>query len=225
MSIILSGDTHGLLDISKVTGYFSTHQNYTQNDYLIILGDTGLLWDGGTHDAEVQCVLESLPATVLWLDGNHENFDLLDDYPVDTWHGGKAQFITDKIIHLCRGQIFDIDGKFIFTFGGGRSIDKECRTEGRSWWPQEMPSLKEYVDGLDNLEHNGWHVDYIMTHTCPKSVARQLVPYLEPGEEPLQKYFDRIAEDTNFKAWYFGHWHMEKTIGKFHGLYDEIVEL
>ena len=41
--------------------------------------------------------------------------------------------ISDSICHLMRGQVFDIDGKTFFTFGGGNSIDKAWRTPGVSW--------------------------------------------------------------------------------------------
>ena len=56
------------------------------------------------------------------MDGNHENFELLDDYPVSRWHGGKVHFIKESVIHLMRGQIYTIDGKTFFTFGGGYVI-------------------------------------------------------------------------------------------------------
>ena len=88
-----------------------------------------------------------------------------------------------------------------------------------------MPSIKEYNEGLDVLDQAGWHVDYILTHTCPESIARKLVPYIRPGEELLQRYFDRIAADADFTGWYFGHWHMDKNIGKFHCLYNRMIEL
>ena len=43
MAIILAGDTHGLLDVDKVIEYFETNNEYTKDDYLIILGDAGVL--------------------------------------------------------------------------------------------------------------------------------------------------------------------------------------
>lgn len=33
--------------------------------------------------------LNDRPFTTLFVDGNHENFDLLNAYPVENWHGGK----------------------------------------------------------------------------------------------------------------------------------------
>jgi len=224
MSIILCGDTHGMLDMDKVIGYFEDNDGYTKDDYLIILGDAGILWNN-TEDREVRELLNNLPVTTLWIDGNHENFDMLAEYPEDEWNGGIVHFISDSIIHLARGQVFTIDGLTFFVFGGGNSIDKAGRSIGLSWWPEEMPSDAEYEEGLINLEKNDWQVDYVLTHTCPEFIANQLVTYLYPGEEPLQRYFDRIAEDLDFEEWFFGHWHIDETIENFRCLYNEIVEL
>lgn len=229
MAVYLAGDTHGLLDIQKVKDYFSedamTHECTKEEDYLIILGDCGAVWDGGKKDQEVQEVLNSLPVKVLYVDGNHENFELLDDYPEDKWHGGLVHKISDNIYHLIRGQVFDIGEKSFFVFGGGNSIDKAWRTPYVSWWPEEMPSFYEYEEGLRNLEvvHN--NVNYILTHTCPKKIVYEMVQYYKEGEEELQEYLQSIADTVDFEDWYFGHFHIDEDIGSFHCLWDEIVEL
>ena len=37
---------------------------------------------------------------------------MIDEYPVEKWHGGKVRHIVrDKVILLERGQVFDIEGK------------------------------------------------------------------------------------------------------------------
>ncbi|MBQ8982210.1 MAG: metallophosphoesterase, partial [Lachnospiraceae bacterium] len=152
--IWLAGDTHGEIDLGKVADYFDDlilYDEVTKEDYLIILGDVGVCWDGGAGDAFVQECLHNLPCTVLFIDGNHENFDLLEQYPEEEWHGGNVQYIQEDIIHLMRGQVYEIGGRRFFTFGGGNSIDRMMRTTGISWWPEEMPSDIEYSEGLRNL--------------------------------------------------------------------------
>ena len=64
------------------------------------------------------CII-ALPFTVLFVSGNHENFDLLKVLPTEEWHGGKVQFIRPHVIHLLRGQVFEIEGYTFFTMGGG----------------------------------------------------------------------------------------------------------
>ena len=106
---------------------------------------------GKAYEADTRKVLRKLPATVLFIDGNHENFADLNSYAVEQWHGGKVHIIEDDIIHLMRGQVFDIKGKLFFTFGGAYSIEKMNRSEGIDWFPEEMPSREEYQEGMGNL--------------------------------------------------------------------------
>ncbi|MBC3804048.1 hypothetical protein GH808_06305 [Acetobacterium fimetarium] len=225
--IFLSGDIHADFDIQKVITFFGQHtdQLLSKEDYLIILGDAGICWDDGSQDDWVKQALQDLPVTTLFIDGNHENFDLLSEYPVMVWQGGKVHEIEEGILHLMRGQIFEIEGKTFFTFGGGNSVDKENRYEGTSWWPEEMPSYDEYEQGLKTLEEVDYTVDYILTHTAPREVVAEMGIDIYEGEEELQLYLQRIADKTDFEEWYFGHWHMDEDIMEYHCLMEEIVEL
>lgn len=226
--IWLFGDTHGKEDFGKVKEFFDRIEggkNISKDDYLIILGDAGVCWDAGAMDMEVQEMMHDLPCTVLWIDGNHENFEEIEKYPVEEWHGGKVQFIREDIIHLMRGQVFEIEEKTFFTFGGGNSIDKRWRTPYISWWPQEMPSWEEYEEGMRNLEKVDWSVDYVLTHTCPEHIAHLLVADVYPGEGELLRYFDDISQQLEFDMWYFGHWHLDQTEDQFRCLWYDIVEI
>ena len=221
--IWLCGDTHGEIDIYKVEDFFDNLQSYdeiTKEDYLIILGDVGV-----SDNFFVQKRLSAMPCTVLWVDGNHDNFDALEEYPVEEWHGGKVQYIAEDIIHLMRGQIFEIEGHTFFTFGGGYSIDKWLRQPHISWWPQEMPSEEEYAEGESNLAKADYRVDYILSHTCPEFIAEQLTNDMIEGEEEIRQYFNEISEMTDFDMWYFGHWHIDECIDNFRCLWYDIVEL
>lgn len=221
--MIITGDTHGSLDLEKLKIYSQTHN--TRDEYIVILGDVGVCFHGGYKDEMVRDELEKIPSKgVLFIDGNHENFELLNRYDVEEWNGGKVHKISDKIIHLMRGQVYEIEGKKIFTFGGGFSIDKEYRIEGRSWWKEEMPSKEEYEEGIKNLERVNNEVDYIFTHTAPRFICERLVREIYEGEEALQYYLAEISELVAFKKWYYGHWHMDREIGNYIGLYDIIVK-
>ena len=98
----------------------------TKDDYVIIYGDFGGVWDvGGESKGEKYWLdwFEGRSYTLLFVDGNHENFDRLNGYPVKEWHGGKVHELRPHVMHLIRGQVFEIDGKKIFTFGGVSSHD------------------------------------------------------------------------------------------------------
>ena len=65
-----------------------------------------------------------------------------------------------------RGQVFTINSKKFFTFGGASSIDIARRTENIDWWRDELPNYREMNEGLENLEKHNFEIDYILTHTC-----------------------------------------------------------
>jgi hypothetical protein len=226
--VCLCGDTHGNLDIDKLINYFklmSWIQTFTKDDYLIILGDAGVCWDDGIKDQLVWQKLKNLPVTTLWIDGNHENFGLISKYPVKEWHGGKVLEIEPDILHLMRGQIFNIDGMSFFTFGGAHSTDKAWRTEKISWWPEELPSKEEYEQGIESLKANDYKVDYILSHTAPREVVQAMEMEFLEGEEELQRYLQKVSECTEFKDWYFGHFHEDLDIEEYHCLMERIIKL
>lgn len=225
MSFIIAGDTHGTLDIGKVVQFFYGHEGeYTSDDYLIICGDVGVCGFLTSDEAEVRNILRNLPVTTLFVDGNHENFEQLNSYNVDMWNGGKVHFIESNIIHLMRGQVFEIDGTRFFTFGGAYSIDKMYRTEGVSWFPEEMPTCAEYEEGWHNLEKADFKVDYILSHSGPREVVAAMgYGELSDDEVELRQYLQRVADNTDFTAWYFGHFHEDAEVDDMYFcLYDEL---
>lgn len=48
------------------------------------------------------------------------------------WHNNYVISMFLTVLHLIRGQIFNIEDRSIFIFGGGLSIDKAYRTIGAS---------------------------------------------------------------------------------------------
>lgn len=179
-------------------------------------------------------------------DGNHENYDRLSAYPVTEWHGGKVHRIADNILHLMRGQVFEIDGARFFTFGGASSHDIDAgildpdfvakrkkpdreralyRVNRVSWWVEELPSEEEQEEGLHNLEKYQYQVDCILSH-CAPSTVQDIVSRGFYRHDRLTDYLDRVKELCDFKIWFFGHYHANEWIGKkFVLLYDKIVTL
>ncbi|WP_337034828.1 metallophosphoesterase family protein [Paenibacillus illinoisensis] len=210
--IHITGDIHGTISVNKRlnTRNFPQQKQLTKNDYVIIAGDFGLIWDGSKEDQYWLKWLNKIkPFTTLFIDGNHENFDLLEEYPVEIWNGGKVHKINDSVIHLMRGQVFEIEGNKFFTFGGAASHDKEYRKEGKSWWRREMPSQEEYEEGLKNLEKHDWKVDYILTHTCSTTSLEYIEQRcnIRMDRDEMHPYFYGIEQKAEYKQWYFGHFH------------------
>ena len=226
MAFIITGDTHGTIDIGKIVRFFADHEGeYDENDYLIICGDVGVCGFDADMEKETRQVLRKLPLPVLFVDGNHEHHPRLNDHPVDVWNGGKVHFIEPEIIHLMRGQVYDIDGTTFFTFGGAYSIDKYGRTEGVDWFPEEIPTIEEYEEGLENLEKHDYSVDYIITHTAPYEVVSALgYGELTNDERSLRRYLQQIADEAEYRKWFFGHFHEDEVIEDvFVAMYNEII--
>lgn len=80
--IFATGDTHDNFQRFKLEN-FPEQANMTRSDYVIICGDFGGVWDGSQKEDRTLDWLERLPFTTLFVDGNHENFDRLAEYPVE----------------------------------------------------------------------------------------------------------------------------------------------
>lgn len=249
--IYITGDCHA--NFSRLsTDIFPEQKEMTKDDYVIICGDFGGVWDKGEESPREKWDmnwLEDKSFTTLFVDGNHENFDRLYAYPVETWHGGKVHKIRDSVIHLMRGQIYEIDDKKIFAFGGATSHDiqggilepedpdfkakkKELdkgwlpyRINHISWWERELPTEAEMEEGIKNLADNDNEVDFIITHCCSSS-SQALYSGGSFKPDMLTDYLEKIRQTCSFKKWFFGHYHDNRNINAEEILlYEQIIRI
>lgn len=214
--IYITGDTHGDIDLKYVVQYFKD-KHVTRQDYLIILGDAGIVW------SEKDCYIseyDNLGLTILFIDGNHENFDLLNTYPVVEYHGARCHQLNDNIYHILRGEIINLNGLSFFCMGGATSIDKALRREHISWWNDENINKKDIDNGLSKLEKVNNKVDYVLTHTAPTSIVWDFFNYDEDHNTDILEEFKKII---NFKYWFFGHYHFNKDQDKFECIYQRVI--
>lgn len=221
--IYITGDTHIPSDIGKLSSKrFPVQKHLTDKDYIIICGDFGGVWCGDNEELYWRKWLDNKKFTTLFIDGNHENFDMLSESPEVEFHGSTAHKISDKIYHLMRGQIYSIDGKKIFTFGGASSHDKEFRKEGKTWWKQELPTENEINTAIKNLNEADNTVDIIITHCAPSSVQRMVNPSYD--ENILTDFLDNLKDNISYSYWFFGHYHKDiKITDKHTCVYEEII--
>ena len=179
MTVYVTGDIHGGVDMQKLRDW-ELGDSLTSDDYLIVAGDFGFPWDFSAEECTDIAWLESRPYTLLFVDGNHERFDHWAERPMELWHGGLTQRLSDTspIRRLTRGEVFELDGSTVFTMGGATSVDKEYRIPYSSWWPQELPDERNFDEARTKLDRMGWKVDYVITHTCS---TRMLLPTLYPA--------------------------------------------
>ncbi len=225
--IFITGDIHGYNDIHKLTSdCFLWEKEITRGDYLIICGDFGLCWDHSNEEKYWLNWLDRKPWTTLWIDGNHENFELLSEYPVEEWNGAKVQKITDNIIHICRGSVFTIDSISFFAFGGAESHDKEYRILGKTIWYEELPSETEIETGREALEKSGWKADIIITHSFPTKIQEEVYQKGMYAVNELTDFFDEVNEKCSFRLWFSGHYHRSSEYDNKHFfIFNNIVRL
>lgn len=209
--IYITGDTHIPVDINKLsTKQFPQQKEMTKKDYVIICGDFGGVWDGSNEEKYWIKWLKNKNFTTLFVDGNHENFEMLYNLPTVSFGGSIAHKVDDGIYHLLRGEVYNIDGKKFFVFGGASSHDKEQRKEGKNWWKEEMPAKEEYINAEMNLEKNGFSCNYVVTHSAPASVQTEIAPTYEINE--LTDFLEKIKNNIACEKWFFGHYHHDKSI-------------
>lgn len=238
-NIYIFGDTHGTHEIDKI---FLVDE-YEKDDFIIVCGDFGVLWKDEISPAESHIMNEisKLPCTLLFVDGNHENFNRLKKLKSVQKFGGVAgEYIKDKCYHLRRGEIYTLAGKNTFVMGGALSIDKRFRTPNLSWWADEAISDDELMRGVSNLKAFEKDIDLVITHTCPQSFFSPMRNFIDiehkihdENSAKLEKLLNALVDKKQSPQWFFGHWHAdfdfefkrdESTI-KAHCLYDEMFDL
>lgn len=232
--IIFSGDIHGNIDIGKLNGQnikkhlksIDDETPLNKDDIIIIVGDFGLVWYDETHNKFKEDLywrkwLINKGCTIAFVDGNHENHNLLDNLPIEEKFGGKVGIVNvfneEKIVfngtktkirkeigqiyHLKRGEIYTINDKKIFTFGSAESQDKAQRIPNVEWWSREESSLEEQAYALENLEKHNWEIDYVLSHTCPGDIGVKIAekywfgPY--SSNPKYNKFIDKACDSTS----------------------------
>ena len=223
--IFITGDKHGTF-----LPFFTLAEKMElkDDDILIIAGDAGYVWNED-FSYGIETLQQLFPGTIVFIDGNHENHALLNSLEVCTWQGGQVHRVGERVYHLMRGEIFSIYGKTFFVLGGARSIDKDRREEGISWWQEEEPSPEEMEYGLKQLTQHYNDIDYVITHESPL-FAREFITRSKEVDEDyhlpaqLEKWYHFISASHKLKQWYFGHMHVDQTITpKLRGVYAEIL--
>ena len=228
--VFVTGNLHGKLNIEKLSEEnFITQKELGKTDNLIIVGDFGLIWDESIEDEMLLDNLSKKNYNILFIDGAHENFTLLNEYEIVDLYGGKAHKIRDNIYHLIRGEVYTIAGKKYLAFGGGESVDKKHREKGISYWDEEIPNNMEWGNLESNLQSNNNYVDYILTYTPPSSdlkmIGAKLGRNLGEGSE-INKKLENLSKNIKYKKWFHSYYHLDLELNRKHiSLNDNIIEI
>ena len=232
MSILVTGDIHASYDIAKLSESCFDTAGLTKDDYVIICGDFGLVWNNSASEQYWLRWLDTRPFTTLFVDGNHEGFSLLNSLPETTWNGGAVHQVATSVFHLKRGQLFNIDGYRIFAMGGASSseYDRTHRTQGETLFTEEIPNEQERAAVLETLDAANWDCDFVITHCAPSSCAQGISEHTDRLEiHPMDEYTDwlqTIQDHLTYRHWFCGHYHIDAQIqDKTTALYNRIAVL
>lgn len=225
--IFITGDTHR--DFTHIAT-FCQRMGTTKKDVIIVLGDAGINYHGGTRDRWKKQELSEYPITFFCIHGNHEQRPgKIPTYQIREWHGGKVYVESDypDLLFAVDGEVYDLAGVKSIVIGGAYSVDKYYRLyRGWSWWPDEQPSpeIKHKVES--RLTAEDWKIDVVLSHTCPLKYepVESFLPGIDQStvDKSTEEWLDAIENRLDYRRWYCGHYHTEKTVDKLTMMFQSI---
>ena len=217
MSIYITGDIHGNPRRLSNKNLRLLGLEITEGDKVIVCGDFGLPWYDDVEDEYWLNWLEEKPFEILFVDGNHENFDLLYQFPVEERYGGKVHRVRSNVYHLMRGEIFEINEKSFFVIGGCASSQKWINA-GKPRYDGEAPTEDEIIYAKENLRKYSNSVDYILTHKYLQEDT------LTEPPNSLEGLIHYLKSSVKYNAWYFGHDHIDMSLDEKHFYVYDILK-
>jgi hypothetical protein len=174
--ITILGDIHG-----KYSRMHEIIREKDRSEYIVALGDVG--FDYSTLD-------NVDPKKFVIVGGNHENYSKIINIP---------HYLGDY-------GFTSLNGINLFYYRGAYSIDKQHRTIGIDWWPEEQVSVEQFMKARDL--YRSIKPDIMLTHDCPETIS----PYLlKPGAQIYQNqtgyFLQELFNIHQPKRWFFGHYH------------------
>lgn len=188
MKILITGDIHN--EFGRLNELISRRRP----NMVICCGDFGY-WPNKPWAAPLTNIRLQGAEKLLWCDGNHEDHWALRDRETDE--------LAPGIFYMPRGSTYELpDGRTILFMGGADSIDKQWRTEGDTWFREEIISQKDMMN-LPDMK-----IDIFVTHTCPSELVLDLTKYSPlKREEPSNIALSQLWKIYKPDLWYLGHWH------------------
>lgn len=214
----LIGDIHG--DITQIMkeNLIKDGISISKNDVVIILGDFGVMFKDTEQHRLALDYISKLNYYVAFIDGNHENFGYLNSLPIVTKWGNKVHKLNNRCFHLMRGNIYKIEGNRYLCFGGAKSVDRDYRVLGETYWLEEEPSYDDTKRLAKSFGDIG-SVDFVLTHTCSNRTLHNM-RHIKPFEDSCKTrdVLDTIEDKLNglIFVWFYGHFHVDEVVDEQH---------
>lgn len=217
---LVAGDWHGSFSQADKVIRFAKEQGI---DTIFQVGDFGVWANDKPYLNQMQQLLKSFDIELYFIDGNHENFNML--YEKKILDDG-TRYVRDNITYIPRGYRWEWHGLTFLALGGAASIDKRFRVEGRSWWAEEYLTEEDILTA-----QSGGPVDVMITHDspfgAPNSITDDFMGQLGAikyfGQDALQyctehrKLLQRVTDVTAPRILIHGHYHTAMRGTYFHG--------
>ena len=168
--VTFAGDWHGEPGAAK---WAIRHADRAGSSVVLHTGDFGI-WPGRTGEVYLDAVesyLEHAGMILVFVDGNHEDFDQVGHHPRPERHG--LACVRPRLYHAPRGTRWQWAGLRWLALGGATSLDRPALTLGVSWWPGEELTWADTTRAVD-----GGPADVVVAHDCSAGVD---IPGLLPA--------------------------------------------
>ena len=205
--VMLAGDWHGNEHWARISCEAALRNDCRR---ILQLGDFGL-WPGREDawlDHVDQCARRA-GAHLVWLDGNHENHDALDEWRPFADERGLVR-MRESVTWATRGARWEWGGLRFGALGGAVSLDRFLRREGHNWWPGEEITRSD-VERLGDGP-----LDVLATHTPPTAPTPRLRPLPFPraildDDRRARSFIDEAIRRTAPTLVVHGHLHVRYT--------------
>lgn len=215
--IFITGDMHG----DKTRFKKVKKSGIKKGDTLLVCGDFGFLWNNTSAEKRVLKWIGKRRYNVAFVDGYNDKAELLEAYPISEWNEGGARVISGKLVALLRGEVYHIEEKTVFAFGGGDSNDRENDSSNDYL---KLPTTEQIANAYENLAKVNNIVDIIITHDTSSKIKQ--FNDMETNElTHLHTFLQDISMSVKFKKWYCGKYHYNKIIPPcYHMLFTDVVK-
>ena len=218
--IWLTGDKHG-----QITPFSenSKYKKIKKNDTLIVCGDFGFLWNKSKQETKNLKWLTKRKYTIAFVDGSNDNYDIISEYPIEDWNGGKIRRISKNIVYLMRGELYDIENTKVLSFGG--SFNDNNSNEETYCLENAYPTKQQIDNVINNIKKVNGEIDLIITHEAPNSIKSCLCNNKDE-HNTFTNILEEIRVHSNFKKWFFGKYHIDKIIPpKYYAVFEDLIKL
>jgi Icc-related predicted phosphoesterase len=215
----VAGDWHGNTEWAmNALRKFAARDIHT----VLHVGDFGI-WpgeSGANYIRKVQKIAAQLDITLYVTPGNHEDYVRIEATEIAA---DGFQHYRENILLAPRGHRWEWHGRSFVSLGGANSIDREHRSVGINWWPEEQISLGDVYRSIE-----GGHADIMITHEAPRGVqvlrhgesdhgwSGAGLAYARLSSDVIRQAVDHIKPDILFHGHY--HWFHDTHATLYDGL-------